>query len=61
MLTGAEVNAGLSFRNLNRVLVLPVQDTAVVNLIGAQRLLISETALPALVARANGTAEEGES
>ncbi len=61
VLTDAEANAGLSFRNLDRVLVLPVQDAAVVNLIGAQRLLISETALPALVARANGTAEEGES
>jgi large subunit ribosomal protein L4 len=58
-----ERNAGLSFRNLDRVLVLPVQDAGVANVIGAARLLVSEAALPALVARANGTSgnEEADS
>jgi large subunit ribosomal protein L4 len=53
-----EAHAGLSFRNLERVVVLPAQDTGIANLIGASRVLISEAALPALVARANGTATE---
>jgi len=57
----SEANAGLSFRNLERVLVIPAEDAAVTNIIGAARLLVSEAALPALVARANGTAvEDGE-
>jgi large subunit ribosomal protein L4 len=43
------------------VLVLPLEDAGVSNVIGAARLLISEAALPGLVARANGTtSEEGE-
>ena len=41
-------------------MVLPVEDAGVANLIGAARLLVSEAALPALVARANGTSEDGE-
>lgn len=60
LLAAEERNAGLSFRNLERVLVLPVEDAGVANIIGASRLLVSEAALPALVARANGTSEEGE-
>jgi large subunit ribosomal protein L4 len=60
LLTEAERNAGLSFRNMERVLVLPVEDAGVANIIGAARLLVSEAALPALVARANGTSEDGE-
>lgn len=61
LLHESEANAGLSFRNLERVLVLPVQDAGVANIIGAARLLVSEAALPALVARANGTtSEDGE-
>ena len=55
-----ERNAGLSFRNIERVVVLPVEDAGVANIIGAARLLVSEAALPALVARANGTSEDGE-
>ena len=55
-----ERNAGLSFRNLDRVVALPVQDAGVANVIGAARLLVSEAALPALVARANGTAADEE-
>lgn len=57
----SEANAGLSFRNLERVLVIPAQDASVTNIINAARLLVSQTALPALVARANGkSAEDGE-
>ena len=58
LLTEDERNAGLSFRNIERVVVLPVQDAGVANVIGAARLLVSDAALPALVARANGTASE---
>ncbi len=60
LLHESEREAGLSFRNLERVVVLPVQDAGVANIIGAARLLVSEAALPALVARANGTTEDGE-
>ena len=60
LLSEEERNAGLSFRNMQRVLVLPVEDAGVANIIGAARLLVSEAALPALVARANGTSEDGE-
>ncbi|HEX3801453.1 MAG TPA: 50S ribosomal protein L4 [Solirubrobacteraceae bacterium] len=61
LLAGDERNAGLSFRNIGRVVVLPVEDAGVANIIGAARLLVSEAALPALVARANGVSEEAES
>jgi large subunit ribosomal protein L4 len=60
LLAESEREAGLSFRNLERVVVLPVQDAGVANIIGASRLLVSEAALPALIARANGTSEEGD-
>ena len=59
----SEEFAGKSFRNLPTVVVLPAEDAGVANVIGASRLLVSEAALPALVARANGTAgteEEGD-
>ena len=58
VLAESERDAGLSFRNLERVLALPAEDAGVVNIIGAARLLISEAALPLLVARANGTTSE---
>jgi large subunit ribosomal protein L4 len=58
ILADSERDAGLSFRNLDRVVVLPAQDAGVANIIGAARLLISEAALPALVARASGTNPE---
>jgi large subunit ribosomal protein L4 len=57
----SEASAGRSFRNLQRVVVIPAEDAGVTNIINAVRLLVSEAALPALVARANGkTAEDGE-
>ena len=54
LLDAEEANAGLSFRNLERVLVMPVEDAGVADVIGAASLLISEAALGQLTARANG-------
>jgi large subunit ribosomal protein L4 len=54
----AEAPAGLSFRNLAHASVLPVQDAGVADLVGAASLLVSEAALPALVARATGSTLE---
>jgi large subunit ribosomal protein L4 len=54
LLDAEEANAGLSFRNLERVLVMPVEDAGVADVIGAASLLISEAALDQLTARANG-------
>ena len=54
---------GKSFRNIARVDVMPVADAGVADVIGAASLLVSEAALPELVARAAGDgrgAEEGE-
>ena len=54
MLLGAdEANAGLSFRNLPRIAVMPVDEAGVADVIGAASLLVSETALPSLIARAS--------
>ncbi|MFZ0091352.1 MAG: 50S ribosomal protein L4 [Solirubrobacteraceae bacterium] len=58
LLSEAEVEAGLSFRNLARVAVMPVGDAGVADLIGAASLLVSEAALPDLVARASGAPTE---
>ena len=53
---GAEESAaGKSFRNIARVRVMPAEDTGVADLVGAASVLISETALPVLVARATST------
>jgi large subunit ribosomal protein L4 len=56
-----EANAGLSFRNLWRVVVMPVEDAGVADVIGAASLLISEAALEQLTARANGERDEAAS
>jgi large subunit ribosomal protein L4 len=59
VLTESEANAGMSFRNLRKVDVMPVGDAGVADIIGASALLISEAALPELVARTErGAAEE---
>jgi len=58
LLDAEEANAGLSFRNLERVLAMPVGDAGVADVIGAASLLISEAALDQLTARANGTGHE---
>jgi large subunit ribosomal protein L4 len=60
LLAESEAAAGKSFRNLHRVAVMPVADAGVADVIGATSLLVSEAALPELVARAGG-AGEGDS
>jgi large subunit ribosomal protein L4 len=60
VLTAEEWGAGLSFRNLPRVAVLAVSEAGVADVIGAASLLISDAALPILVARANRASTESE-
>jgi large subunit ribosomal protein L4 len=61
LLSEDEAQAGLSFRNLRRVAVMPVGDAGVADVIGAATLLVSESAMPQLVALARGTgADAGE-
>ncbi len=55
LLDESEEFAGKSFRNLARVRVMPVQETGVADIVGAASLLVSQTALPALVQRATGS------
>ncbi len=54
LLTEEEAAAGKSFRNIARVAVMPVTDAGVADVIGATSLLVSQAALPELVARAAG-------
>ncbi len=54
LLDAEEANAGLSFRNMWRVLVMPAEDAGVADLIGAASVLISEAALEQITARAKG-------
>jgi large subunit ribosomal protein L4 len=54
LLARDEAAAGKSFRNLVRVAVMPVADAGVADVIGAASLLVSDAALPELVARAGG-------
>jgi large subunit ribosomal protein L4 len=54
LLDAEEASAGLSFRNLWRVLVMPVEDAGVADLIGAASVLISDAALEQITARAKG-------
>jgi large subunit ribosomal protein L4 len=56
LLADDEANAGLSFRNLARVTVMPAREAGVADVIGAASLLVSEAALPALIARASKAA-----
>lgn len=59
LLDAEEANAGLSFRNMWRVMAMPAEDAGVADIIGAASLLISEAALTQITARANGeTLEE---
>ncbi len=57
ILADEEAAAGKSFRNLVRVQALPVQDVGVADIVGAASLLVSESALQALQARAGAGAE----
>jgi large subunit ribosomal protein L4 len=52
ILADEEAAAGKSFRNIERVEALPVEDAGVADVVGAASLLVSEAALPQLVARA---------
>lgn len=58
LLSEEEANAGLSFRNLRRVSVMPVEDTGVADVVRAATMLVSEAALDQLVARASGTGSD---
>jgi len=60
LLSDNEAPAGKSFRNLRRVAVMPVADAGVADVIGAASLLVSESAMPALVARASGSADRSD-
>jgi large subunit ribosomal protein L4 len=51
LLSESEAAAGKSFRNLAKVDVMPAGDAGVADVIGAASLLVSESALPELVAR----------
>ena len=52
LLGEAEAAAGKSFRNLRDVEAMPVEDAGVAEIVGAASLLVSETALRSLLARA---------
>jgi large subunit ribosomal protein L4 len=58
LLTDAEAAAGKSFRNLARVAALPVHDAGVADIVGAASLLVSESALEALLGRAGGGSDD---
>jgi large subunit ribosomal protein L4 len=58
LLSEEEANAGLSFRNLRRVSVMPVEDAGVADVVRAATMLVSEAALDQLVARASGTGSD---
>ena len=60
LLTEAQANVAKSFRNLERVSVLPAAEAGVADVIGAARLLVSEDALAELTARVSGTRETEE-
>jgi large subunit ribosomal protein L4 len=49
-----EANAGLSFRNIQRVNVMPVTDAGIADVIGAGSIVVSEAALQMITARAKG-------
>jgi len=59
VLTDAQEHAALSFRNLDRVSVLPVSMVGVADVIGAAALVCSQESLDALTARARGKAAAG--
>jgi len=60
LLASEEEAAGKSFRNLPRVEAMPVQDAGVVELVWAASLLVSQAALPTLVARASARARDAQ-
>ncbi len=61
LLSEEEEAAGKSFRNMRGVEAMPVSDAGVADLMWAGSLLVSQAALPALVARASAGARDGQS
>jgi len=59
LLAEEEANAGLSFRNLAGVVVMPAEHAGVADVVGAATLLVSEAALQALVERATAAVRTG--
>ncbi len=60
VLVDSQERAALSFRNLERVSVLPVSMVGVADLIGAASVVCSQEALDALTARAKGEPSDAE-
>ncbi len=60
VLAPEESAAALSFRNLDRVAVLVAESVGVTDVVGAASLVVSESALAALTARAGEAREKGE-
>ena len=60
LLTEDQALVARSFRNLQRVTVLPSTEAGIADIIGAARLLVSEDALTELAARAKGERLESE-
>ncbi len=58
VLSDDEAAAGKSFRNIARVNAMPVEDAGVADIVAAASLLISQSALDSLVARAAGRGNE---
>jgi large subunit ribosomal protein L4 len=56
VLSGAEERAALSFRNVDRVSVLPADGVGVADVVAAAQLLVSEKALEELTVRVTGQA-----
>jgi large subunit ribosomal protein L4 len=60
LLDADEATSGLSFRNMWRVIAMPVEDAGVADIVGAASLLVSEAALGQLTARAAGNGDKAE-
>ena len=60
VLGSEEAEAAKSFRNIARVAVLPADDVGVADLLWAASVVVSEAALEALTARANGARASDE-
>jgi large subunit ribosomal protein L4 len=60
VLGGDEAAVGKSFRNIARVAAVPVSDLGVADIVGAASMLVSEAAMPELVARAAARSQEDE-
>ncbi len=60
LLSDEEANAGLSFRNLSRVDVMPAAEAGVADVIGAATLLVSEAAMPQITTRAAKRGRESD-